>query len=313
MNNYEFGKFLAELRKEKGLTQIQLAEKLNITDKAISRWETGKNYPDIELFEKLSNALDVSISELLEGKRIEKEKLFTVSEEHIVNQIKKNKKSKKKYLIIISVILVFSFVFGYFALKETGYFDGVINTEIPCYSNDVLTILNNIYGYISQRPKSDGGFIIDDGYFFIDRNKKTPNDLFHLMGTFENGRTFYIRTIYNENNPNSNYCFIREYRESQIVSDGIPFEEFKTVISQLDISLLPYHETYQISIEGNNNYDDYNLNSNNFQKNIMKFVFLNGVLQKYNNSYISGEFAVIKIWGFNQSHGKPIAYIFYKK
>ncbi len=51
MNTYEFGKLLTQLRKEKGLTQIQLAEKLNVTDKAISRWETGKNYPDIELFE----------------------------------------------------------------------------------------------------------------------------------------------------------------------------------------------------------------------------------------------------------------------
>ena len=89
MNTYEFGKFLCQLRKEKGLTQLQLAEKLNVTDKAISRWETGKNYPDIEIFESLSNVLEVSVSELLEGKRIEKEKLLTVSEEQIVNQIKK--------------------------------------------------------------------------------------------------------------------------------------------------------------------------------------------------------------------------------
>ena len=93
MNNYEFGKFISQLRKEKGLTQLQLAEKLNVTDKAVSRWETGKNYPDIEIFEDLSKIFDVSISELLEGKRIEKEKLLTVSEEQIVTQIKKNKKS----------------------------------------------------------------------------------------------------------------------------------------------------------------------------------------------------------------------------
>ena len=91
MNTYEFGKFLAQLRKEKGLTQIQLAEQLNVTDKAISRWETGKNYPDIEIFEDLSNVFDVSISELLEGKRIEKENLFSVSEGQIVKQIKNNK------------------------------------------------------------------------------------------------------------------------------------------------------------------------------------------------------------------------------
>ena len=144
MNTYQFGTFLSQLRKEKGLTQLQLAEKLNVTDKAISRWETGKNFPDIEIFEDLSKILDVSISELLEGKRIEKENLFTVSEEHIVTQIKKNRKSSKNYRIIICVILIISVIFGYIALKETGIFAGVIYNKIPCYSNDVLTIMNNL-------------------------------------------------------------------------------------------------------------------------------------------------------------------------
>ena len=106
MNNYEFGKFISQLRKEKGLTQLQLAEKLNVTDKAVSRWETGKNYPDIEIFEDLSKIFDVSISELLEGKRIEKEKLLTVSEEQIVTQIKKNKKSSKSHKIVICISLI---------------------------------------------------------------------------------------------------------------------------------------------------------------------------------------------------------------
>ena len=122
---------LKERRKEKGLTQLQLAEKLNVTDKAISRWETGKNYPDIEIFESLSNILDVSVSELLEGKRIEKEKLLTVSEEQIVNQIKKNKKSGKSYKIIISIILVITIAFGYIDLNENGVFDGLIYKRIP--------------------------------------------------------------------------------------------------------------------------------------------------------------------------------------
>ena len=118
MNNGEFGKFLSQLRKEKGLTQLQLAEKLNVSDKAISRWETGKNYPDIEIFEDLSKILDVSISELLEGKKIEEGNLSTVSEEEIVNKIQNNKKSienhkmkkinnfiKKNIFIIVGVFI----------------------------------------------------------------------------------------------------------------------------------------------------------------------------------------------------------------
>ena len=58
MNTQKLGAFIAQLRKEKGLTQLQLAERLNVTDKAVSRWETGKNYPDIDMFEDLSKVLN---------------------------------------------------------------------------------------------------------------------------------------------------------------------------------------------------------------------------------------------------------------
>ena len=65
------GRFIAELRKQKGFTQKELAEKLMVTDKAISRWETGKGLPDTSLLKPLGDVLGVSITELLSGKRIE--------------------------------------------------------------------------------------------------------------------------------------------------------------------------------------------------------------------------------------------------
>lgn len=65
------GRFIAERRRQKGLTQKELANKLQVTDKAISRWETGKGLPDISLLRPLSEILEVSISELLSGKIIE--------------------------------------------------------------------------------------------------------------------------------------------------------------------------------------------------------------------------------------------------
>lgn len=312
MNTYEFGKFLAQLRKEKGLTQIQLAEQLNVTDKAISRWETGKNYPDIEIFEELSNILDVSISELLEGKRIEKENLFTVSEEHVVKQIKKNKKTNKKYRIIIFIVIVFTIIFGYIAMKANGVFDGVIYNKIPCYSNDISTIMNNIDGYISQRPKSNGNFIIDYGYFFIEHDK-TTNDILYLSGTCENGRAFYINTMYDETNPDNNNCFIGEFRKNRECAEGIPFDDLKHIVSQLDLSSLPNHEKYELSIEGVYTYNKHNLNSNDYQKSIKKFVFSNAVLQKYTDNILSGEFLLITVTGFDNGSGQNIAYIFYEK
>ena len=67
MTNNDFGKAIVQLRKEKGLTQKELADNLNVSDKAVSRWETGKNYPDIETLQQLATVLDVSVNDLLSG------------------------------------------------------------------------------------------------------------------------------------------------------------------------------------------------------------------------------------------------------
>ena len=70
MNNYITGAAIRALREKKRLTQHQLAEKLCVSDKAISKWETGKGFPDISLIEPLANTLQVSLPELLSGEQI---------------------------------------------------------------------------------------------------------------------------------------------------------------------------------------------------------------------------------------------------
>ena len=75
MDNIQFGAFVAQLRKEQGLTQKDLAERLHVTDKAVSKWETGKGFPDVKLLEPLAQVLGVSLVELLQGARTEKESL----------------------------------------------------------------------------------------------------------------------------------------------------------------------------------------------------------------------------------------------
>ena len=69
MNTEKTGSFIRDLRKEKNLTQQQLAELINVSDKAVSRWETGRGLPDIGNLEDLSEALDVSVAEMLKGER----------------------------------------------------------------------------------------------------------------------------------------------------------------------------------------------------------------------------------------------------
>ncbi len=71
MDNIQFGAFVAQLRRELGLTQKELADRLNVTDKAVSKWETGKGFPDVKLLEPLAQALGVSLLELMQGRREE--------------------------------------------------------------------------------------------------------------------------------------------------------------------------------------------------------------------------------------------------
>ncbi len=73
MNSEKTGKFISELRKEKDLTQLQLAELLHVSDKAVSRWETGKGFPDIGSLENIADVLGVSVAELLRGEYFSKD------------------------------------------------------------------------------------------------------------------------------------------------------------------------------------------------------------------------------------------------
>ncbi len=70
MNNYITGKIIKELREKQGLTQLELADIINVSDKAVSKWETGKGLPDITLIEPLAKALKVSVIELMNGEYI---------------------------------------------------------------------------------------------------------------------------------------------------------------------------------------------------------------------------------------------------
>ena len=69
MDQRKIGSFLKELRKENGLTQEQLAEKMNVSGRTVSRWETGSNMPDLDILIELSDLYDVDIRELLDGER----------------------------------------------------------------------------------------------------------------------------------------------------------------------------------------------------------------------------------------------------
>ena len=109
MTSKECGNFISELRKEKELTQKELAEKINVSDKAISRWETGKGYPDVTSLVSLSEYFDVSVNELLAGKRLTAEDIKETADENLISvfeQVQKNKKQPNLQVAIYTSVLI---------------------------------------------------------------------------------------------------------------------------------------------------------------------------------------------------------------
>lgn len=109
MNQEKIGKFILKCRKEKKLTQIELAEKLGVTDKSISNWENGRNMPDLSLFKPLCEILDISINELISGEKLSKDKYQEKLEENIISTIDY---TNKKIIIKNNIIGILFLTFG---------------------------------------------------------------------------------------------------------------------------------------------------------------------------------------------------------
>ena len=106
MNQTEIGTFIAKCRKEKKLTQMQLAEKLNITDRAVSKWETGKSMPDSSIMLELCEILGITVNELLSGKEMDVESYEKKADENLIALKRKDEHNRIKNVIISMVFSV---------------------------------------------------------------------------------------------------------------------------------------------------------------------------------------------------------------
>ena len=108
MNQLKIGKFIAECRKQKSLTQMQLAEKLGITDKAISKWERGIAMPDTSIMLELCDILDISVNELLSGEKISMEDNNQKNEQLLLDMAKELEKKNKTIWNAMWIIMTVS-------------------------------------------------------------------------------------------------------------------------------------------------------------------------------------------------------------
>ena len=156
MDQIKIGKFIAECRKKNNLTQMQLAEKLNITDRAISKWENGKSLPDSSIMIDLCNELKISVNELLSGEVIDMKEYDKKSEELLLELAKQDEIKNRKLMTSMWTILITSAIFyiGILLLAVNTLEEGILLGTIICVS----TIIFLIAGFIALKFELDAGY-----------------------------------------------------------------------------------------------------------------------------------------------------------
>lgn len=108
MNQVKIGQFISECRKGKGLTQQELANRVGLTAKAVSKWETGKGLPDVSLYETLCKELGITLNEFFAGEHIEEQRIIAQTDENLEDILKeyyKMKKQKNTIMMILGVVV----------------------------------------------------------------------------------------------------------------------------------------------------------------------------------------------------------------
>lgn len=205
MNYEKIGKFIAVKRKEKGLTQKDLAVKLGVTDKAVSKWERGLGCPDVSILEILSKELDVSILEVLKGRIIEDEIIkVTDMNDYVKETVNysdfKNKENMKNLFSKILMILII--IIGSFLI--------ILNIEHIVYLNkkyeynfdreniqNLYKVVNQIEENINIIKSNQGLFGVDDYQILINYLDNSYNDYKDITILKYSGiKKFNINDIY---------------------------------------------------------------------------------------------------------------------
>ncbi len=195
MNQKKIGKFIAELRKEKDLTQEELASKVGITKNAVSKWERGLSMMDVSLMQPVCDILGISIVELLNGEKINQEDIKSKSESTLKDTIayskKKIKKSKIKSIIFTTLVIALLLVVGFFGYKFVLL--NVYTLKRPDSVEEVVKGLKN-----SSELKLYKKTIPEDEYLVVE-NFKIRNDfkdykLTLTSGNDDGGKTYTYRS-----------------------------------------------------------------------------------------------------------------------
>ena len=164
MNQEKIGKFIAECRKQKNMTQQELAEKLNVSDRTVGNWENGRNMPDLSLFKPLCNELNISLNDLMSGEKVKEREYQEKLEENTINIIDyTNKKIENRNHFIGLIFITFGVLISITAIA-------IFPSESSWGS--IYSVLGAIISLIgvsrfTKRLSYPKRLISNFGYFFI--------------------------------------------------------------------------------------------------------------------------------------------------
>ena len=176
MDLNKVGSFIASLRKEKGLTQVELGILLNVNDKTVSRWETGKNAPDISMLNDLSEKLDISVKELLNGERnLEKDINIEALKYY-------NNRGKKRILIsaIIAILIILLISILLFSINKYNQYK-----VFKVYSSNSNL---NLEGIVVLNPHRN--IIVLRNIEYSDYNEGTTDEI--------SSKSYYVKLLSND-------------------------------------------------------------------------------------------------------------------
>jgi len=162
MDTKKIGGFIAENRKKKNMTQSKFGEYLNVSDKAVSKWECGKALPDSSLFEKISEVLEISMSELFKGEYIKDENVEKENNKNIISLLSEIQKLKRNESLVGALCaLLISFITAiYSAIWKPGeksyeqFFSGFITAiSAGCLVIGIVLIFYTWVKYSSKNSK----------------------------------------------------------------------------------------------------------------------------------------------------------------
>lgn len=275
MDQEKIGKFIAYKRKEKNMTQKELASKIGVTDKAVSKWERGIGCPDISYLDDLSKALDISIVELLRGKEIDD---VEIQEQDIIESMNYSKNYTKKQIkntintVLYSVIIIISICLLVFNLINRIVLNNVFHSNIVTTSEYVNTDFDKYYNII----KNNKGKYTNEEYTkilkYIEISKKRFND---------KTKEFYMKEKYTIKDL---YLFDEYYNNnlSEILFNEESLNVYKIIIKYDNSKVDNMAKYYRYSTYVNSSikslddfiYNTYNYSNNTKVNHIMHITFI---------------------------------------